>query len=232
MYSGMEYWTGLMCMFDHMSLLKDARLTIFMISFIKHFIFPIEGGACLAIHFQCRIPLLELEAFVKGWRYAKHVSYIRVTICLCTAINLRLDVDCSRFALSYPTYYPATLTSCCNNGCWPPHRWLSARRGQQKGPVDPYTHTHTTSPSHTSSVFHTMTNVNTHRAEGARERPVQWQIAAQDNRPRCSTPEGLLRSLTGWPSSITSPLLPLSSTIPFSIAARPPAFIQTIALVL
>lgn len=96
---------------------------------------------------------LGLEALFNGWRYAKHVSHIRVTICLCAAINLRLDVDCSCSALSYPRYCPLTLTSCCNNGYWPPHRWLSARRGRQKGPVDP--HTHTSHCVHTH--FHCLT---------------------------------------------------------------------------
>lgn len=64
----------------------------------------------LVTNFQCRIVCPELEASVNGWWYAKHISYIRVTICLCAAINLRLDVDCSRFALSYPRYCPPRLT--------------------------------------------------------------------------------------------------------------------------
>lgn len=104
-------------------------------------LFSLGRQHLLLTNYQCRIwiSFLELEALVNRWWYAKHVSYIRVTICLCAAINLRLDVDCSLFALSYPSYCPPTLTSCCNNGYWPPHRWLSAKRGQQKGPVDPYT---------------------------------------------------------------------------------------------
>lgn len=102
----------------------------------------------LVTNFQCRIVCPELEASVNGWWYAKHISYIRVTICLCAAINLRLDVDCSRFALSYPRYCPPpSHTSCCYNSQWPPHRWLSARRGQQKGfgwqPLHLETHMHT-----------------------------------------------------------------------------------------
>lgn len=115
-------------------------------------------------NFLCRIwiSFLELEALVNGWWYAKHVSYIRVTICLCAAINLGLDVDCSRSALSYPSYCPPTLTSCCNNGYWPPHRWLSARRGQQKGPVDPYTLTHTQLHAHTLPLSYIQWQTPTH----------------------------------------------------------------------
>lgn len=65
-----------------------------------------------------------------------------------------------------------------------------------------------------SAVLPTMTNANTHRAESIRVCPGQWQIAARNNRPLCSAPEGFLRSLTGWPSSITrTHPLAFSSTV-------------------
>lgn len=98
------------------------------------FYFP---GACATFRMilsQCGILCLDLEAVLNGRCYAEHISCIRVAICLCTAINLRLDADCSHLALSYPSYCPPLLTL--------PvvivptdhhHRWLSARRGQQKG---------------------------------------------------------------------------------------------------
>lgn len=125
--------------------LTVARLIIFKYLYIYFsFSVPKGGGTFfwwLIFRRRIWISFLELEALVNGWWYAKHVSYIRVTICLCAAINLRLHVDCSRFVLSYPSYCPPTLNSCCNNGHWPPHRWLSARGGQQKGPVDPYART-------------------------------------------------------------------------------------------
>lgn len=156
---------------------------------------------------------LGLEALFNEWRYAKHVSHIRVTICLCAAINLRLDVDCSCSALSYPRYCPLTLTSCCNNGYWPPHRWLSARRGQQKGPVDP--HTHTSNCEHTHCL--TCNDKCQHTQSWGHQSHSQWQIAAKDNKTQCGVPEGLFEISHRVTQFHDVPPYPLYASIPFSI---------------
>lgn len=177
----------------------------------------------LLTNYQCRIwiSFLELEALVNGWWYAKHVSYIRVTICLCAAINLGLDVDCSRFALSYPSYCPPTLTSCCNNGNWPPHRWLSAKRGQQKGPVDPYTHTHCL----------TYNDKRQHTQSWGRQR-ASWSMT--NCSPRQQAPVLLSWGTLEISHRVTQfhHVSPSTSLLCCSLssAAHPPAFTQTKAL--
>lgn len=135
-----------------------------------------------------------LNPVYNGWCDTKDIFHVRITMCLCAVINLTLGVDCSRFALSYPRNCPLIHTSCCNNSYWPPHRWLSARRVQQKDlswqPLHRHTNTaastcaSTDKRQHTQSWGHQRVSWSMNNCSPRQQTPVQlsWGIVEISHR--------------------------------------------------
>lgn len=145
----------------------------------------------LVTNFQCGIVCPELGASVNGWSYAKHISYIGVTICLCAAIYLRLDADSSRSGLSFSRIFlpsqgrPLTTT-----------QMAVSQVGAAEGPL-------VDKPWHAQK--HACAQQMPTRTEPRASECVlvNDKFAVQDNRALCGPPERFSRSLTGWPSSVT-----------------------------
>lgn len=146
--------------------LTFAILTFLIISFIKH---SFKTGGLLMTNSKCRVCVfcLALEGTVNDSRYAKHVSFISETICLCAAISLRRNVlDCPE-SLSLRRSLPVGITDHHADGCQP--------GGCSRRALSTPTLTHTIKCAHTSTVI----IVNKTRPQGTEGLPSQWQIGTQ-----------------------------------------------------
>lgn len=156
-------------------------------------------------HFCAANEIQYFQACVNSGAYAKHVSTIRVTICLFTAINLVLDVDCSSMSLSRTNSHLQLSLPLTAKSQWPPHRWLSARPGQQKA----------LSTLHSTRLVHTLTCIDTGTraaAPGVTQHPAQWQMAPETTgRSELSEGPGELSQDDPLPPHYSSLLPSLSS---------------------